>query len=272
MPPDLTADTAALLAAYDAQLRGAAELPSAELLERHGPLIWGRFATERGFVTYPSLDGHADDLPALVAATVAHYRDDPSIQRVEWKTRGHDHAPGLHALLVAAGFVRGEPESVMIGRAEDLVADVALPEGVTLRMITEPDDVRRMCAMADEAFDDESRGLAESLLHRLSLGKDDLELWVAEVGGAGGVMVSSGRLEPVEASEFAGLWGGCTLAAWRGKGIYRALTSERARSALMRGRTLVNSDSTEFSRPILERSGLVKVTTTTPYEWTRPAT
>lgn len=35
------------------------------------------------------------------------------------------------------------------------------------------------------------------------------------------------------------------------------------------GLRLIHSDSTEFSRPILKRSGLVKVSTTTPYEWTR---
>jgi hypothetical protein len=32
---------------------------------------------------------------------------------------------------------------------------------------------------------------------------------------------------------------------------------------------LLNSDCTPMSRPILERSGLVAVTTTTPYVWTR---
>jgi hypothetical protein len=35
------------------------------------------------------------------------------------------------------------------------------------------------------------------------------------------------------------------------------------------GKSLMHSDSTEFSRPILERSGLVKVSTTTPYDWRR---
>ena len=68
----------------------------------------------------------------------------------------------------------------------------------------------------------------------------------------------------------AGLWGGATREQWRGRGIYRALTAARARAALALGKTLVNSDSTEYSRPILERSGLVKVSTTTPYEWRRP--
>ena len=38
-----------------------------------------------------------------------------------------------------------------------------------------------------------------------------------------------------------------------------------ARDDLFHGKTLIHSDSTEYSRPILERSGLVKVSTTTPY-------
>jgi hypothetical protein len=33
------------------------------------------------------------------------------------------------------------------------------------------------------------------------------------------------------------------------------------------GKRLIHSDSTEVSRPILERAGLVKVSTTTPYLW-----
>jgi predicted GNAT family acetyltransferase len=68
---------------------------------------------------------------------------------------------------------------------------------------------------------------------------------------------------------FAGIWGGATVPAWRGRGIYRALTAARARSALRMGKTLIHSDSTEHSRPILERSGLVRVSTTTPYVWRR---
>ena len=93
---------------------------------------------------------------------------------------------------------------------------------------------------------------------------DGMELWVAE---ADGEIVSSGRLEPVPATEFAGIWGGATRPEWRGRGIYRALTAARARSALVLGKRLIHSDSTEESRPILERAGLVKVSTTTPYLW-----
>ncbi len=48
-----------------------------------------------------------------------------------------------------------------------------------------------------------------------------------------------------------------------------AMRYPRARSALALGKTFIHSDSTEFSRPILERAGLIKVSTTTPYEWRR---
>jgi hypothetical protein len=107
--------------------------------------------------------------------------------------------------------------------------------------------------------------MANAILCRLAL-DDGMELWVAEAEGR---IVSAGRLEPVRGTNFAGIWGGATRAEWRGRGIYRALTAARARSAIGMGRTLINSDSTEYSRPILERAGLVKVSTTTPYHWRR---
>ena len=46
-------------------------------------------------------------------------------------------------------------------------------------------------------------------------------------------------------------------------------TRNRARAALAEGVRYINSDCTVMSRPILERSGLVAVTTTTPYVWSR---
>ncbi len=256
-----------LLAAYDRQLRTDAETPSAIAVSSLGPLRLVTFAGGRGFVTYPHLDGtEAEPVAHLVAAALDHYRDDPEIVRVEWKTRGHDRAPGLHDALIDNGFEPQEPESIMIGRAELLAVDVPLSDGVTLRSVSEEADVRAMAAMQDLVFDgrisDES---APALLRRLALG-DGMELWVAE---ADGHIVGAGRLEPVAGTDFAGIWGGATLEAWRGRGIYRALTAARARSALAAGKTLIHSDSTDYSRPILERSGFVKVSTTTPYHWHR---
>jgi hypothetical protein len=260
-------DTAALLEAYDRQLRTDAETPSATAVDRLGPLRLVTFAGGRGFVTYRDLGGaDAEAIRGLVAEALAHFVDDAEITRVEWKTRGHDHAPGLHEALLDHGFAPDERESIMVGEARGLAVDVPLPDGVGLRRVTEEHDVRAMSAMQDEVFGDPvSQSSADALLRRLAT-DDGMELWVAE---AGDEIVSAGRLEPVAGTEFAGIWGGATRLPWRGRGIYRALTAARARSAIALGRTLVHSDSTEYSRPILERSGLVAVSTTTPYRWTR---
>ncbi|MDN5896797.1 MAG: GNAT family N-acetyltransferase, partial [Nocardioides sp.] len=229
--------------------------------------LLARFGGGRGFVTDRDFEGlEAGGIRDVVPVALDHFRDQPEISRVEWKTRGHDHAPGLHEALLANGFVPDEPESIMIGEAKLLAVEVPLPLGVTLRTVTSEADVRAMCAMQDEVFGDPvSVHMADEVLHRLSLA-DGMELWVAEADGR---IVSAGRLEPVAGTDFAGVWGGATRPEWRGRGIYRALTAARAHSALAAGKRLINSDSTEFSRPILERSGLVKVSTTTPYEWQR---
>lgn len=253
------------LRAYDEQLRTDAETPAALAVTMLGPLRLVTLPGDRGFITYQDLAGaDAATITGWVPAALAHFRADAAIRSVEWKTRGHDAAPGLHDALVHNGFEAGEPESIMIGEARLLAVDVPLPAGVGLRRVTTDADVRAMCAMQAEVFGSPDDGaMAAALLRRLDR-RDGLELWVAEADGR---IVSAGRLEPVRGTEFAGVWGGATRPEWRGRGIYRALTAARARSALAMGKRLVHSDSTEFSRPILERAGLVKVSTTTPYEW-----
>ena len=259
--------SAGLLAAYDSQLRTDAETPGAIAVARQGPLRLVTFAGGRGFITYADLGGaEAAEIRRMVGSALAHFQADPSISRVEWKTRGHDRAPGLHEALLEHGFTPDEPESIMVGDARALAVDVAVPAGVTLRQVSSEADVRAMLAMQDEVFGGaHGDEMLPPLMKRLARG-DAIELWVAE---ADGQIVSAGRIEAVPGTEFAGIWGGATRPEWRGRGIYRALTAERARSALRMGCKYINSDSTEFSRPILERSGLVKVSTTTPYNWQR---
>ena len=255
------------LRAYDQQLRTDAETPSAKEVTRMGPLWLVTFDGGRGFTTYRHLGGvPAPAIPALVVDALDYFRSIPEITDVEWKTRGHDTAPGLHEAQLSAGFTPGDTESIMVGPLTALCRDVAVPDGVRLRTVTSGADVRAMSAMADEAFGEPaSQRNADALIARLAR-NDGMELWVAEIDG---MMVCAGRLEPVPGTKFASIWGGATLKGHRGRGIYRALTAARAGSALAMGKTLVHSDSTEFSRSILERSGLVRVSSTTPYNWKR---
>ncbi|MDP9830745.1 GNAT family N-acetyltransferase [Kineosporia succinea] len=256
-----------LLKLYDDQLRTGSETPGQVSDVRLGPLRLVTLPGGRGFVTYRDLGGaDAATIGRLVGEALEHFRADASIEAVRWKARAHDTAPGLHEALLRNGFEPARPESIMVGEAAVLATGGPVPQGVTVRRVTTEAEIRAMSAAADEAFGDPPSGaMADLVLHRMRL-DPSIEAWVAEAEGR---IVGAGRLDPVPASEFAGLWGGSVLTAWRGRGVYRALTAARARAALAAGRTLIHCDSTEFSRPLLERSGLVKVSSVTPYAWKR---
>ncbi|HEX3298392.1 MAG TPA: GNAT family N-acetyltransferase [Nocardioides sp.] len=264
----------ALLAAYDAQLRGAAEVQGSLHWDRSGPL-WRARDRREGFVSYESLEevGAPDAVDALIAETVAYFAGQPEVEEFEWKTRGHDWPADLDQRLRAHGLEPDEVETVMVGEASHLAVDVALPDGVTVRRVDQLPERQALVTEASEVaaqiFGDGPSG--EEMLERLDRTQGLEQFWVAEAATEeGSRVVCSGRLARVEGTEFAGIWGGSTLPEWRGKGIYRALTAARARAALADGVRYINSDCTAMSRPILERSGLVAVTTTTPYVWRRP--
>lgn len=262
-----------MLRAYDAELRGEAEVVSATRVVPHGPLLLAEFDDGGGgFVAYRDLGGaEGEALDRLIAEVVTHFRDRTEMPRVEWKTRGHDLPADLPDRLLAAGFEAEEEETVMVGEARSLVVDLDLPDGVVVRRLEAGSpsldaELAALLAMQADVFG-EAWGSVESA--RAGMARGD-EYWVVEAPSEEGPrVVSGGRLVCVEGTDFAGVWGGATVPEWRGRGLYRALVSARARSALERGFRYLQSDCTPMSRPILERSGLLAVTTTTPYVWTR---
>jgi hypothetical protein len=91
-------------------------------------------------------------------------------------------------------------------------------------------------------------------------------------GGGGAEPVSIGRLYTHPQSLFGGLYGGGTLAAFRGRGFYRATVAARARDAAAHGAKFLLIDALPTSRPIVERLGFVHVTDTWPCTWTSGST
>ena len=81
---------------------------------------------------------------------------------------------------------------------------------------------------------------------------------------AAGVPVPAGRGELGPGPEFAGLWGGGTLVAWRGRGLFRAPVAHRAQLAAARGHRFLQVDATAAGAPILRRLGFVELAVTTP--------
>lgn len=256
-------DAAALLRAYDDQARPAewTELEPGSTAHRDGPIHRVVGQSRRGFVSGPSdLGVTGVELDELIARQRDFFA--ARGEAVEWKTWSHDVQQDLPQRLEAAGFVADERETVLVGLAEDMTAPVVL-DGITVRETRAEADMRALADVNTEVWGDDYSWIGEKLI----AAKDDPNIIVA-VAEADGRVISSGRLEIVRGTEFGGLWGGATLAAYRGRGTYRALVALRAQRAVERGVKYLQVDASEDSRPILERLGFVAVTTTTPYIWT----
>jgi GNAT superfamily N-acetyltransferase len=261
-------DLVALLSAYDAQLRAHVHDPRPDSIrtERDGPVLRTVGFGNQGWVEYHDLEGlEGAELDELIARQVQIFAGRG--EQFEWKLHGHDRPADLPERLRAAGLVPEDTETVVIAPVSAIAIDASVPEGVVIREVSELADLRRIGQMEEEVWDSDHSWM-EDLAAEQAADPDGLRIFVAEAGGA---VVSAGWIRFPSGTEFATLWGGATLPAWRGRGIYRALVAHRARLAAERGRRYLEVDASDDSRPILERLGFVAVTTTTPYGWSPPA-
>ena len=262
-------DLAALLGAYDAQLRAHVHepLPDSICAERDGPLLRTLGFGGRGMVEYRDLDGlDGAELDELIARQVRTFTERE--ESVEWKLHGHDRPADLPERLRVAGFVPEDMETVLIARVSAIGIEAGMPDGVVVREVTEPLDLGRIAQLEEEIWADDHGWVVDSLGKEQTADPDGLRIFIVEAGDA---VVCAGWVRFPSGTEFGTLWGGGTLPAWRGRGIYRALVAHRARLAAERGRRYLEVDASDDSRPILERLGFVAVTTTTPYVWSPPA-
>ncbi|MGQ0837761.1 GNAT family N-acetyltransferase [Actinokineospora sp.] len=251
-------DTAAL-DAFDQQLRRDLSPGDGHTaVERTARLTRQVSTIPQGWSGIVWSDLDEDTADAAIAAEVARFR---GVAGFEWKHYHHDRPADLPARLLAAGLTAGPDEAVLVAEAA-AVPDFAPPAGVTLLDVTDAAGIERAVDVHGDVFGYDVGGLRARLLAQLAAAPDTLDMVLAV---AGDVAVSAARTEYYPGTEFAGLWGGGTLEPWRGKGIYKALVSHRARRAQARGARYLQVDALPTSGPILARVGFTRLTTTTPY-------
>jgi GNAT superfamily N-acetyltransferase len=252
---------AELLDVYDREVRGSFpdRLPEGWIGEQDGSLT--RCLTPRGgFSMFTGDSSHLTpaELAALVDRTFTFYR--ARERTFEWKTFDHDR-DDLRPLLRQHGARPDPHEALVLGEASLLAGDVVLPAGLTLRSVASRADLDRIAALESAVWGDDWSWLAADLDARLH-GDAPAEVYLIEDGDQA---VSAAWLVPLAGTQVAGLWGGSTLAPYRGRGLYRALVAQRANVAVKRGYSILQVDASDDSRPILERLGLHVVGGTVPY-------
>ena len=257
-----TVEIRRLLAEFDRRMRRQArpDGPGA-VVEQVGGVV-RQTAPDDGWnaVLWSDLDEAGAD--AAIAAQVAHYTS--LGQDFEWKLYAHDRPADLGARLLAAGFTADPQEALMIAPVAGQPTEVVLPEGVVLRPVAGAADVELLAQVHDSAFGSGRERIGERVLKQLT---ESPETTFAVLAMAGDQPVCAARMELYPGTGFAGLWGGGTVEAWRGRGIYRALIAHRARIAAEAGYRYLQVDASDDSRPILARLGFVQAGSTTPYQY-----
>jgi len=257
-------DDAGLRAVFDQQVRRRTHDGGPEAhAEADGAVVRVVAPGGRGWsgITWSDLAGPAE-ADAAIAAQVRYFG--ALGVPFEWKLYDYDRPSDLDGRLTAAGFVPDEDEAVMVAEASDVPADVTLPAGVILRPVTTEADVRLLIQVHERVFGRDQSRLHRDLLAQLREAPQSVAMVLAM---AGDEPVCSARADFPPGSEFAGLWGGGTLPAWRGRGIYRALIAYRAGLAARRGYRYLTVDASADSEPILRRLGFRCLARTTPYQW-----
>ena len=266
-------NSAEALALFDDQLRRNAppESPTTRIDKDAGVLRQvGAGAHEWCGVLWSDLDEATAD--AAVAAQLEWLRGPEAAGReFEWKTYSHDRPADLGERLRAAGFEPEDPETLMVAEIDEVAAltkGAELPAGVRLEPVVDAAGVDLAAAVHEQAFGTSAERLRVRMLDQVRDCADTVSIVLAM---AGDVPVCAARMELVPGTVFAGLWGGGTVAEWRGKGIYRALVAHRARIAAAHGYRYLQVDASDDSRPILQRLGFAALSVTTPYLITAPA-
>jgi len=256
-------DTAAVRRAFDEQVRQRPHPGGAGGHVEHADGVVRVLGGGWAGVTWSALDAAGAD--AAVAAQVDRFR---GLGPWEWKHYSYDQPPDLPERLRAAGFTAEPAETLLVAEIADLDLRAALPAGVTLRPVVDDEGIAALVRLHDEVFGGDHAPLGAALAAQAAEDPDSVG---AVLAVAEGRPVAGGRVEMVRGSAFAGLWGGGTLPAWRGRGVFRALVASRAALAAAAGFRYLQVDASADSRPILGRLGFVELATTTPFTYDGPS-
>lgn len=207
-------------------------------------------------ISFSSLSG--PDADRIIAEQVAHYRALGC--GVEWAAYAHDSPPDLVRRLERHGFEVGQREAVVVLDSHTCPAWLERPSQHRVEPVRTPEQLAAFVRVAEHVFGNDQAPVTRELEARLTESSAE---HVAYLGYDGDEVASVARLYTHPASAFGGLYGGGTLEAFRGRGLYRATVERRAHDALSAGARYLRVDALPTSQPILERLGFQVLT----YVW-----
>jgi GNAT superfamily N-acetyltransferase len=253
-----------LLSLYDHEQRIAIEEPGMRKDVLPDVVRFVRPAPGMSFILYHRLDESRAD--AAIQEQVSYFTQ--INQPFEWKVYDHDSPPGMVEKLQAHGFVVEDPDSVMCLDLESAPASLLKPIQADVRPITRPDKLEDVIAVESQVWGRDFSWIRSRQGEHLAI-PGYLNIYVAY---ADGIPACTGWVYFHPHSPFADLWGGSTVEAYRGQGLYTAILAVRVQEAIRRGVRYLVIDASPMSRTILEKHGFQLLTYAHACEWQPPVT
>ena len=208
-----------------------------------------------GFVQLANLT--RDNVDAAIDEQIAYFK--ALGFAFEWKHHDFNTPENLKERLLAHGFKPDDTEALMV---YDVVSHEpwkgSLPDGIRVERI---ESIEQLGDVADANTRANNRPWPP-LVEWLTRAFARMAIFCAYDGTE---PIGSGWIEFPTGSEFAGIYGGGVVPAYRGKGVYSALFEIRVQEARQRGSPLLAVDAGPMSRPILLRKGFEFICETTPF-------
>ncbi|HEX2554965.1 MAG TPA: GNAT family N-acetyltransferase [Microvirga sp.] len=258
-------DRIEVLRRFDAEVRTRTEAAPGFAIAWDGPVLRmvgpGPEASANGVLASRLDEASAD---AAIAGTIAFFRDRGSA--FEWKLYDYDSPADLASRLAAAGLEPEEPETFVAFPVETGARFRDPPPGVRIERVDDPATFGAIEQVNGAVYGrpDHARWLAATVAAEKRGDPDALSVHAAF---AGDEPVAVAWMRHRRGDAFGSLWGGATLAPWRGRGLYSALVGARVAEARARGCRWLTVDCSPMSLPILVRCGFTPLAVTTPYIW-----
>jgi hypothetical protein len=193
----------------------------------------------------------------VIQREINHYKQ--LGKEFEWKVFSFDLPDDLLQRLRSAGFTIDDKEAIVIYDLENGLVPFEGPFLCQVKRVSNSELLADFRVVAEQVFNKDYSLTTNQLADSLAADRRGHDGYVGYLDGE---PVSVGRLYTDPNSQFAGLYGGGTLAEHRSKGCYRALTAARARDAAAWGSRYLQVDALPTSLPILLRLGFVQIAET----------
>lgn len=185
-------------------------------------------------------------------------------QGFEWKVYDYDTPVDLRRRLVEYGFELGDPEAIMVLDMARVPETLLAPVTQNVRQIATVAELAAVRQVEEAVWKEDQSEIIAYLTANVETGLDQMSIFAAYVED---VPACCGWIYYPPRSQFASLWGGSTVAAYRGQGLYKAVLSIRVQEAQQRGVKFLTVDASPMSRPILEKHGFEQIATAWACTW-----